>query len=144
MRITFGIIIGVCLLGFVSLASAQPTLELIRKIKVDDDGPAGASDGCQFNRAGDIVAAMRGPGEWQQYDIIFRPLGFKEGEFVEPARVTVFHNGILVQINTEILGPTAHRKIETYAAHEGKLPLAFKGERSPVEFRNIWIRDLSK
>jgi WD40 repeat protein len=106
--------------------------------KIYPDGSAAAI----YGQSPPSVNAMRGPGEWQQYDIIFRAPRFENGKLVEPARITVLHNGVLVQNHTEILGPTAHRKLESYQAHEAKLPLALKGERSPVEFRNIWIRQL--
>jgi hypothetical protein len=106
--------------------------------KIYPDGSAASI----YGQSPPLVNAMRGPGEWQQYDIIFRAPRFENGELVEPAKISVFHNGVLVQNHTEILGPTAHRKLDTYQAHKAKLPLAFKGERSPVEFRNIWIREL--
>jgi hypothetical protein len=67
---------------------------------------------------------------------------FENDKLVEPARVTVLHNGILVQKDTEFMGPTAHRQINSYSPHPSKLPLALKGETTPVEFRNIWIREL--
>ena len=54
-----------------------------------------------------LVNASRAPGEWQSYDIIFMAPRFSEkGRLVSPARITVFHNGVLVQNNVELLGPT--------------------------------------
>ena len=44
------------------------------------------------------------PGEWQTYDIAFRRPRFDEsGKLLEPARLTLIHNGILIQNNEEIL-----------------------------------------
>lgn len=108
--------------------------------KIYPDGSAGSV----YGQTPPLVNAMRAPGEWQHYDIIFQAPRFRNGELLEPAKVTVLHNGVLIQNNTEILGSTTHRKIAAYEAHESRLPLALKGESNPVEFRNIWIRNLPK
>jgi len=55
-----------------SLLPAQATLDLIRKIKVDDKGIAGAVDGCAFNRAGDLVAASDNTGLTKVYRVADR------------------------------------------------------------------------
>lgn len=90
-----------------------------------------------------LVNACRPPGEWQTYDIIFRRPHFAEdGSLIRPARMTVFHNGILVQDNVELMGPTAHKKREPYKAHADKLPLSLQDHGNPVRYRNIWIREL--
>jgi hypothetical protein len=90
-----------------------------------------------------LVNACRPPGEWQTYDIIFRRPHFAEdGSLIRPARMTVFHNGILVQDNVELMGPTAWKKREPYKAHADKLPLSLQDHGNPVQYRNIWIREL--
>ncbi len=90
-----------------------------------------------------LVNACRPPGEWQTYDIVFRRPRFSaEGELLQPARMTVFHNGILVQDNVELTGPTAHKKRPPYVAHADRLPLSLQDHGNPVRFRNIWIRNL--
>jgi hypothetical protein len=62
---------------------------------------------------------------------------------VRPARVTVLHNGVLVQDNVELTGPTAHKARPPYQPHAEKLPLSLQDHSHPVRFRNIWIRELS-
>ncbi|MFQ6069217.1 MAG: DUF1080 domain-containing protein [Candidatus Aminicenantales bacterium] len=92
-----------------------------------------------------LVNACRPPGEWQTYDIVFRRPRFdREGSLVQPARMTIFHNGVLVHENVELLGPTAHKVRLPYKPHPDRLPLSLQDHGSPVRFRNIWIRDLEE
>jgi hypothetical protein len=90
-----------------------------------------------------LVNACRPPGEWQTYDIVFRRPRFRpDGSLIQPARVTVLHNGILVQDGVEPWGPTAWLQHLPYTAHPDKLPLAFQDHGNPVRYRNLWLREL--
>jgi len=88
------------------------------------------------------VNASRPPGEWQSYDIIFHGPRFSGDKVTRPARVTVLHNGVLVQDNVELSGPTAHGKRPPYQPGPDKLPLALQDHGNAVRYRNIWIREL--
>jgi hypothetical protein len=90
-----------------------------------------------------LANANRPPGEWQTYDILFTaPEFYEDGRVKSAARVTVIHNGVLVQNNVSILGQTAFIGIAKYEAHAAKLPLALQDHGDLVSFRNIWIREL--
>ena len=90
-----------------------------------------------------LVNASRSPGHWQIYDIVFHGPRFDaSGRLTRPARETVFHNGVLVQDNVELTGPTAHGERPPYKATPEKLPLALQDHGDPVRYRNIWIREL--
>jgi len=90
-----------------------------------------------------MVNASRKPGEWQTYDIVFHAPRFDDkGALLSPARLTVFHNGVLVQDNEELTGPTAHKARPAYKAHAATLPISLQDHSHPVRFRNIWIREL--
>jgi hypothetical protein len=89
-----------------------------------------------------LVNVTKPPGEWQTYDIIFTAPRFKDGKLVKPAYVTMFHNGVLVHLNTEIHGPVMWREIAQYEAHPAEQPLALQAHGNPVRYRNIWIRRL--
>lgn len=84
----------------------------------------------------------RAPGEWQSYDVLFRAPRFDGERLVEPARVTVIHNGVVVHANREFVGATRHREVATYAAHAPEGPIALQDHGNPVRFRNIWLRRL--
>jgi hypothetical protein len=90
-----------------------------------------------------LVNASRPPGQWQTYDIIFhRPRFDASGNLQHPARVTVLHNGVLVQDNVEPSGPTGHHIRPPYKPGPDKLPLQLQDHGNPVRYRNIWIRNL--
>ncbi len=92
-----------------------------------------------------LYNASRPPGEWQSYDIFFRRPRFDpKGTLVRPARVTVVHNGILVQDNVELAGPTSWLQNAPYKAHADRLPFSLQDHSNPVRFRNIWVRDLAE
>lgn len=89
-----------------------------------------------------LVNASLPPGEWQTYDIIYIAPRFTEkGMLASPARVTVLHNGILVQNYSEIKGPTVYTGMPKYEAH-GPASLYLQDHGNPVSYRNIWIREL--
>jgi hypothetical protein len=90
-----------------------------------------------------LVNAMKAPGEWNTYDVIFTAPKFNaDGMLVTPARVTVLHNGILVQNNVELKGPTEYIGIPNYKAHATEMPLELQDHGDLVSFRNIWVRKL--
>jgi hypothetical protein len=92
-----------------------------------------------------IVNASRKPGEWQTFDIVFhRPRFDKAGIVLEPARMTVFHNGILVQDNEVLTGPTEWKARPAYKPHPDRLAVLLQDHGYLVRYRDIWIRDLEK
>jgi len=94
-----------------------------------------------------LVNAMRPPGEWQTYDVVWTAPTFKpDGSLATPAYVTAFHNGILVQNHVALKGVTKYIGQPEYKAH-GAAPILLQahGDPSPpISFRNIWVRELSK
>ncbi len=89
------------------------------------------------------VNAARPPGVWQMYDIVFHGAHFdSSGKLTRPARVTVLYNGVLVQDNVEIMGPTANRQRPPYTPEPDRLPLRLQDHHHPVRYRNLWLREL--
>jgi len=92
-----------------------------------------------------LVNASRLPGEWQSYDIAFRRPRFnRDGTLARPARITVLHNGVLVQDNVELWGPTTWLQHLPYTSHPDKLPISLQDHGNPVRYRNIWLRELDE
>ena len=92
-----------------------------------------------------LVNASRAPGEWQTFDIYFeRPHFDDTGELVKPARVTAFHNGVLVLEGVELTGPVGHQERPPYEEHEARLPLMLQDHGDKVRFRSVWVRDLEE
>jgi hypothetical protein len=90
-----------------------------------------------------LANVSRPPGEWQSYDVIFTaPRFYEDGRVKSAARITVFHNGVLVQNNVEIWGQTQFIGVANYEKHADKAPLGLQDHGDPVSFRNIWIRPL--
>jgi type 1 glutamine amidotransferase len=93
--------------------------------------------GALYGQKAPDVNATRPGGRWQSYDIRFRAPRFDEsGAKVENARVTVWHNGLLIHEDVEIPGPTAGGMGSDERA---AAPLMLQDHGNPVRYRNIWI-----
>ncbi len=101
--------------------------------------------GSVYKQTPPLANAMRKPGEWNVYDIIYTAPVFKEdGTYLYPPKVTVIQNGIVLQNNTTILGTTEYIGFPKVTQHgAGPLILQSHGDSSePISFRNIWLRKM--
>jgi hypothetical protein len=90
-----------------------------------------------------LVNASRPPGEWQTYDVIFTaPRFYEDGRVKSQARVTVLHNGVLVQNDAAIWGGSEYIGAPVYKKHGDKEPIYLQDHGNPTAFRNVWIREL--
>lgn len=89
-----------------------------------------------------MANALRAPGEWQVYDIVFRRPVFKDGKELDTGYLTVFVNGVLVQDHTPLEGGGGHRGRSKPHAFPEKGPLKLQDHGNPVRYRNIWYRPL--
>ena len=98
--------------------------------------------GAVYKQSIPLVNACRKPGEWQTYDILYTAPRFNaDGIQISPARVTVLHNGIVIQWNTEIKGTTEYIGLPKIQAH-GKGAIRLQDHGDLVSYRNIWVREL--
>ncbi|MDX2196485.1 MAG: DUF1080 domain-containing protein [Cytophagales bacterium] len=103
---------------------------------------ANGQAGSLYKQHPPLVNACRKPGEWQTYDIIFiAPRFNKDGRAIEPARITVLHNGVLIQNNTVLTGPTEFIGLPVYKPHD-KAGIKLQDHGNAVSYRNIWVREL--
>lgn len=116
-------------------------LQVLDTYKADtySDGMAGAI----YGQYPPLFNATRPPGEWQAYDIAFRaPRYSPSGALREPARITAFLNGVLVQNGETPVGGTSWLEAVPYAPGVSTGPLELQDHSHPVKFRNIWLRKL--
>lgn len=84
--------------------------------------------------------AALAPGLWQKMHItFFAPRFDATGQKIKNARITVQLNGVTVQDNRELTGPTGGPISETEAT---KGPIMIQGDHGAVAFRNMVIRPL--
>jgi 3-keto-disaccharide hydrolase len=105
------------------------------------DGSAGAV----YGQYPPLVNVCRPPGEWQTYDIIYTAPRFdSDRKLVSAAYFTVFQNGVLIQNNVRLTGPTSWLERAPYQPHPEKQPISLQDHGNPVRFRNVWVRELGK
>jgi hypothetical protein len=101
--------------------------------------------GSIYKQAIPLANPGRKVGEWQVYDVIWTAPTFNDdGTVKTKARVTVTFNGVVVENNFELWGPTLYIGKPVYKAH-GPCPIKLQahGDKSkPLSFRNIWVREL--
>jgi hypothetical protein len=101
--------------------------------------------GSMYKQLIPLANPAKKPGEWQTYDVVWMaPVFNEDGSIKSPARVTIFFNGVLVENNMELAGPTLYIGKPVYKKH-GASPIKLQahGDKSePLSFRNIWVREL--
>jgi hypothetical protein len=101
--------------------------------------------GSIYKQYAPLVNVCRKPGEWQSYDIIYTAPTFNNDTvtYYTPPRVTVLQNGVLVQNNVSLRGPTVYIGIpEYFVKKHGPGSVVLQDHGNPVAYRNIWIREL--
>jgi hypothetical protein len=101
--------------------------------------------GSLYKQLAPLVNASRKPGEWQSYDIIYTAPTFNGDTttYFTPPKVTILHNGVLIQNNVSLRGPTVYVGIpEYFVKKHGPGSLVLQDHGNPVAYRNIWIREL--
>jgi len=58
------------------------------------------------------------------------------------ARISVIHNGVLIQNNMAIWGTSEYIGSPVYKKHSDKEPITLQDHGNHTAFRNIWIREL--
>jgi hypothetical protein len=101
--------------------------------------------GAMYKQYAPLINASRKPGEWQTYDVVYTAPRFGKDSttYFTPPRVTLFHNGVLIQNNVALRGPTVYIGIPEYMIKKhGPGSIQLQQHGNPVGYRNIWIREL--
>ncbi len=78
------------------------------------------------------------PLSWQTYDIDFTAATYDaSGKKTGNAKVTVRHNGVVIQENQEIPGITGSAPVKEETDTPG--PIFLQNHKNPVRYRNIWV-----
>jgi len=99
------------------------------------DLPGVGDCGAVYDQYAPLVNACRSAMEWQTYDVIFRAPRCEGKVVKERARLTVLHNGLVIQNNVELPGVTG-APTDTEVQLPGHLRLQDHG--NVIWFRNIW------
>ena len=103
------------------------------------DGQAGSI----YKQTPPLANAMRKPGEWNYYDIVFNAPKFKgNGDIDQPGHVTLIQNGVLMLNHFELQGASGFVAAPHYQPHAETGPIAIQFHSDPVRFRNIWVREI--
>jgi hypothetical protein len=90
-----------------------------------------------YGIAAPLVNACKAPTVWQSYDIEFTAPKCENGKKVEPARMTVYHNGTKIHDNVKITKDNTTAGLGGDPCTPG--PILLQDHGNPVQFRNIWL-----
>ena len=94
--------------------------------------------GCIYRTRKPDFLVSRPAGQWQSFDIAFRAARFNGETKTQPARLTVYHNGVLVHDDVELNRKTGAGKSEDASPR----PIKLQGHHNQVQFRNVWVQPL--
>lgn len=103
------------------------------------DGQAGAI----YGQSPPLVNASSPPETWQTFRIRFTAPRFDGGRLREPAYVSVWHNGVLVQDRVAIRGDTVFMAVPGYRSTATTGAIRLQDHGNAVRFRHIWVRPLA-
>jgi Domain of Unknown Function (DUF1080) len=96
--------------------------------------------GAIYEVAAPLTNACKAPTVWQSYDIEFHAPKCDSGKKVEPARVTVYQNGVKIQDDVKIPPDNTRAGLGGDPCEPG--PILLQDHGNPVQYRNVWLMPL--
>ena len=110
---------------------------------LDSFGVSGVADkgdcASVYGKVPPRVNAALPPLAWQTFDITFHAPRWTDGKMMKKPTVTVVWNGVTVQQDQEIAGPTG---IGEMTDAKGPAPIQLQDHGHLVRFRNMWVVEL--
>ena len=106
---------------------------------------ADGQNGAIYGQNPPIVNPSRDVAKWQVYDIVFHPSVWEDEKLVAPATMTAFLNGVLIQDEWRLEGPTYYvlRSKHVRVCEKAlNCAVSLQDHGHPVAFRNIWVRKI--
>jgi hypothetical protein len=104
---------------------------------------ADGTTGAIYGQYPPLVNACRPAGQWEVFDIAFVAPRFDDtGKLEAAATMTVRQNGVLIQDNVALTGPTDHLKRPPYRQQADRMPLQLQYHGDRLQFCNIWIVEM--
>jgi hypothetical protein len=106
---------------------------------LDSYGLASRDNDCGgiYEVAKPLVNACKAPTVWQSYDIDFHAPQCQDGKKVQPARITVVHNGVTIHKDVPILVDNTRAGLGGDPCTPG--PIHLQDHGNPVQYRNVWL-----
>jgi hypothetical protein len=96
--------------------------------------------GAIYEVAAPRVNVCKAPTVWQSYDIEFWSARCVDGKKVEPAHISVLHNGVLIHDHLAISKDNTRAGLGGDPCKPG--PIMLQDHGNPVQYRNIWLLPL--
>jgi hypothetical protein len=93
--------------------------------------------GAIYEVAAPLKNACKAPTVWQSYDIEFHAPKFENGKKTEPARMTVYQNGVKIHDDVKVPVDTTRAGAGGDPSKPG--PILLQDHGNPVQYRNIWL-----
>lgn len=115
-------------------------LQILNSFGVSEAEYTNQDCGCIYGMKKPDKFVCKPAGEWQSFDIAFRAARFDDARKVENARITVYQNNELIHDDVVLKRNSGAGMKEERSAR----PIKLQGHHNQVQFRNVWILDLSR